>query len=134
MIVWACIATLILLVMLISYLDSEGIVMFRKNSPTQYFYPSDLKSMNLPAWQVTNTVPLVPDQAALAAMSYASTKHHNVMTWDVDSIELRREPGTATWIYSVSLTDRQSGQYNFEVVRVLMNGSVWKPSGERPRH
>jgi hypothetical protein len=132
-IVWACIATLILLVMLISYLDREGIVMFRKNGRTQYFYPSDLKTMNLPAWQVTNTIPLAPDEAVLAAMRYASAEHPNVTTWDVDNIELQPEPGTTVWFYRISLTDRKSGQYSFEVVSVLMNGTVWTPSAERPK-
>lgn len=33
----------------------------------QYFHPADLKAMGLPAWQVTNAIPLSPDQAVLAA-------------------------------------------------------------------
>jgi len=104
--------------------------MFRRNGPTQYFYPADLKTMNLPAWQVTNAIPLTPDQAVLAAMRHASTKHPGITTWDVDRIDLHKEFDT-TWTYSISLIGRGSGRYAFEVVRVLMDGSVWKPTTER---
>ena len=130
LVVCACLCTLILLIFLIGYLDREGLVMFRRNGPTQYFYPADLKTMNLPAWQVTNAIPLTPDQAVLAAMRHASTKHRGITTWDVDRIDLHKEFDT-TWTYSISLIGRGSGRYAFEVVRVLMDGSVWKPTTER---
>jgi|YelNatPaOPRAMG01_1025707.scaffolds.fasta_scaffold75110_1 hypothetical protein len=130
LVVCACLCTLILLIFLIGYLDREGLVMFRRNGPTQYFYPADLKTMNLPAWQVTNAIPLTPDQAVLAAMRHASTKHPGITTWDVDRIDLHKEFDT-TWTYSISLIGRGSGRYAFEVVRVLMDGSVWKPTTER---
>jgi hypothetical protein len=99
---------------------------------TNYYYPADLKGKNLPVWQVTNAIPVTPDQAVLAATGYLRTKYPSIASWDVDSIDLRREFGTA-WTYGVTLTDRQSGHYNLEVVRVLMDGSVWKPSEERQK-
>ena len=104
--------------------------MFRRSGPTAYFYPADLKAMSLPQWQVTNAIPLTPDQAVLAATRHLSAKHPSITAWDVDSIDLRKE-FDATWTYSISLTDRRSGRYEFEVVRVLMDGSIWKPTTER---
>lgn len=104
--------------------------MFRRSGPTQYFYPADLKTMNLPVWHGTNVMPLTPDQAVLAAMRHLSAEHPSATTWDVDSIDLRKEFDT-TWTYSVSLTDRRSGRYEFEVVKVLMDGRIWKPTTER---
>ncbi len=128
-VVCVCLCTLALLIFLIGYLEREGLVMFR-STPTRYFYPADLKTRNLPAWQVTNAIPLTPDQAVLAAMRHASTTHPGVTTWDVDGIHLQREFDT-TWTYNISLTDRRSGGYAFEVVRVLMDGSIWKPTTEK---
>jgi len=119
-----------LLIFLVGYLDREGLVMFRRSGSTEYFYPADLKAMNLPVWKGTNAMPLTPDQAVLAAMRHLSAKHPNITTWDVDSIDLRKEFDT-TWTYSISLTDRGSGRYEFEDVRVLMDGNIWKSTTER---
>ena len=102
----------------------------KRNTVTNYYYPADLKAKNLPTWQATNAIPLTPDQAVLAAMRHVSTKHPSVTKGDVDGIDLRKEFDT-TWTYSVSLTDRGSGRYEFEVVRVLMDGSIWMPTTER---
>ncbi len=101
-----------------------------RRTTTNYYYPADLKAKNLPPWHVTNTIPLTPDQAVLAATRHLSTKHPSTTNWDVDSIDLRKEFDT-TWTYSISLTDRRSGRYEFEVVRVLMDGSIWMPTTER---
>ena len=102
----------------------------KNNTATNYYYPADLRAKNLPTWQVTNTIPLTPDQAVLAAMRHVNTKHSTITKWDVDGIDLRKE-FDVTWTYSVSLTDRSSGRYEFEVVRVLMDGSIWMPTTER---
>ena len=102
----------------------------RSSTTTNYYYPADLKARNLPTWHVTNAIPLTPDQAALAAMSHVSTGHPSITTWDVDSIDLRKEFDT-TWVYRISMIDRRSGHYNFEVVKVLMDGSIWLPTTER---
>jgi hypothetical protein len=131
-VVCACLCTLVLLIFLVAYLDREGLVMFRRSGPTQYFYPADLKTMNLPAWHVTNAIPLAPDQAVLAAMRHLTAKHPSITTWDMDRIDLRKEFDT-TWIYDISLANRASGRYEFEVVRVLMDG-IWKPTTERRDH
>jgi hypothetical protein len=124
-----CLSAVTLVVLLIGYLDREGIISFRKSGATAYFHPADLKSMSLPQWQVTNAIPLTPDQAVLAAMRHLSTNHPSVIVWDVDSIDLRTFD--TTWTYNISLIDRRSGRYEFEVVRVLMDGSIWQPTTER---
>jgi len=129
-IVCGVISTITLVILLVGYLDREGIIMFRKNGPRAYFYPADLKSMNLPPWYITNAMPLTPDQAVLSAIRHLSTKHPNVVSWDVDSIDLRKE-FDATWTYSISLIDRRSGRYEFEVIKVLMDGSIWTPTTKR---
>lgn len=104
--------------------------MFRKSGPTHYYYTDDLKTMKLPPWQLTNAVPLAPDQAVLAATRHLTAKHPNITSWDVDSIEMRKEFDTI-WTYNISLVDRHSGRWMSEVVSVLMDGSIWKPSSEK---
>jgi hypothetical protein len=101
-----------------------------KSGRTDYYYPADLKTMKLPTWDVTNAIPLTPDRAVLAATRYLNTKQPDIVSWDVDRIELSHE-FDSTWTYIISLTDRHSGRYDFEIVRVLMDGNVWKPSPER---
>jgi hypothetical protein len=101
----------------------------RSSSRTEYYYPADLKSMNLPVWQVTNAIPVTPDQAVAAATRYLSPKHPDIASWDVENIDLSNSVGA--WVYQISLIDRHSGRYDFESVRVLMDGNVWKPSPER---
>ena len=117
--------TVLLLVSFVGHLGREGIVMFRRGE-TQYYRPAELTNLNLPEWHVTNSIPLSPDQAVAAAVRYASNKHPEIVKWEVDSISLRKETG-AIWVYNISLIDRGSGRYETEVVRVLMNGSIWKP-------
>jgi hypothetical protein len=129
LVVCACISTLILVVLLIGYLDREGIVMFR-SGPVAYYYPDDLKAMNLPAWHVTNAIPLSPDQATLAAMRHLSLKYPTNISWEVDKIDLEKE-FDSVWTYTISLVDRASGRDHFEVIKVLMNGNVWRPDGKR---
>jgi len=104
--------------------------MFRKSGSPAYFYPADMKAMSLPQWQVTNAIPLTPDQAVLAATRHLSTKRPGITSCEVDSVDLRKEFDT-TWTYSVSLTDHSSGRYEFQVVRVLLDGSIWQPTTER---
>lgn len=127
--VWGCIATLPLLYLLLVYLDSEGIVEFRRHSGVDYYYPADLQTMNLPSWDATNAIALPPEAAVKAAMRYASEQHPTVTAWDVDRIELRRWP-SGPWFYNVFLVDRQSGGYYAPMVSVLLDGNIWKPSKE----
>jgi len=102
-----------------------------KPQPTNYYYPADLKSMNLPVWDVTNDIPLTPDKAVLAASHYATSKHTDIAAWDVESIELRKEFGTTdTWVYGVSLVDPKSNRREYDI-HVLMDGSIWKPTTEK---
>ena len=96
---------------------------------TGYYYPADLKSMNLPTWQVTNAIPVTPDQAVMAAIRYYTPKHPDIASWDVDRIDL--SPSDGAWTYNITLIDRRSGRFDVEDVRVLMDGNVWKPSAER---
>lgn len=122
-----CICAITLIVFLIGYLDREGIIMFRRNSTTAYFYPADLKAMNLPQWQPTNAIPLSPDQAVLAAMRHLNTKYTNVTAWEVEHIELQKEVD-AIWAYTISLTSQSPGSHRYEIIRVLMDGSIWHPT------
>ena len=100
-----------------------------KTTTTGYYYPADLKSMNLPTWQVTNAIPVTPDQAVIAAIRYFTPKHADIASWDVDRIDL--SPSDGAWTYSIILIDRHSGRFDVEDVRVLMDGNVWKPSADR---
>lgn len=128
LVVFGGVSVVVLVVLLIGYMSRQG-VMFGTRGPTEYFSPADLKTMNLPQWQVTNAIPLAPDQAVLAAMRYLSVKRPSINSWDVRSIGLEKEFDT-TWTYCVSLADHRTGSHEFEVVRVLMDGSVWKPTTE----
>lgn len=100
-----------------------------KPATTSYYYPADLKKLKLPAWQVTNAIPVTPDQAVLSAYRYLTPRHPDVASWDVDRIELSSSDGV--WTYNVMLIDRRSGHFDVEDVRVLMDGNVWKPSLEK---
>ena len=126
--VWGCIATLPLLYLLFVYLDSEGIVELRKHPGVAYYYPAELQAMKLPSWNLTNAVPLSPDAAVTAAMHYASDRHPGAATWDVDRISLEKQGNGGIWSYNIGLIDRQSGRYDVEAARVLMDGSIWKPT------
>jgi hypothetical protein len=128
--IWGLIATLPLLYLLCVYLDSQGIVAFRRHPGVDYYYPADLEKMNLPSWHLSNSIPLSPDAAARAAMHYATEKHPEVTTWDADRISLEKWGSSGTWTYQIGLVDRQSGGYVDEEVRVLMDGSIWKPTKE----
>jgi hypothetical protein len=128
--IWGCIATLPLLYLLFVYLDSEGIVEFRRPAGVDHYYPADLQTMNLPRWNLTNAIPLSPDAAVKAAMQYASEKHPGATTWDVDRISLEKEGDGGIWSYDFFLIDRQSGRYDTETPKVLMDGSIWKPTKE----
>ena len=132
--IWGCITTLPLLYLVFVYLDSEGIVEFRKRHSVDYYYPTDLQTMNLPAWNLTNSIPLSPDAAVRAAMHYASEKHPGITSWDVDRISLEKQESGGIWSYNIDLIDRQSGRNSTEYPRVLMDGSIWKPTtAERKR-
>ena len=127
--IWGCIATIPLLYLLVVYLDSEGSVEFRRHPGVDYYYPADLQTMNLPSWNLTNAIPLSPDAAVGAAMRYATEQHPNISIWEVDRIFLEKQ-GSRIWSYNLGLIDRQSGRYVDAYVRVLMDGSIWKPTKE----
>ena len=128
--VWGCIATLPLLYLLLVYLDSEGLVEFRGHPGVDYYYPADLQAMKLPPWNLTNPIPLSPDAAVISAMRYASQKHPGVAAWEADRITLERQGSGVIWVYNIDLIDRQSGRYEAEGARILMDGSIWKPTKE----
>ena len=128
--VWGCIATIPLLYLLVVYLDSEGIVEFRRHAGADYYYPADLQKMNLPGWNLTNAIPLLPDAAVRAAMHYANETHPGVASWEVDSISLQKQGSGGIWTYNILLIDRQTGRYVDANARVLMDGTIWKPTKE----
>ena len=86
--------------------------------------------MNLPAWNLTNSIPISPDAAVRAAMHYASEKHTGITAWEADEISLEKEGDEGIWAYVIGLIDRHSGRYEEEYVRVLMDGRIWKPTKE----
>ena len=128
--VWGCIATLPLFYLLVVYLNNEGIAAFRRHPGAEYYYPADLQTMKLPTWNLSNAIPLSPDAAVRAAMQYASEKHPGIVSWEVDSISLERLGSGGIWSYRLELIDRISGRYATEYPRVLMDGSIWKPTKE----
>lgn len=124
--VWGCVATILLLYLVVEHLDSEGIVEFNRRSEVDYYFPADLQTMNLPHWELTNAVPLSPDAAVRAAMEYGKERHPGTLVWDVDRISLEQH-GKGVWLYNIDLVDRESGGYSAVSVKVLMNGRIWKP-------
>lgn len=123
-------AALPVIYLLVEYLDREGIIEFRHRSSVNYYYPADLQALKLPRWNPTNAAPLSPDAAVRSAMRFASEKHPGIRNWEVDRISLEKEGGDGIWIYNVDLIDRQSGNYVTEYPRVLMDGTIWKPTTE----
>lgn len=129
--VWGCIITIAFICLLAVYLDREGIVEFRKQPGVEYYYPADLQAMHLPAWDLTNRIPLSPDIAVVTAMHYASEQHATVVSWEIDRISLENMGGKGIWFYDVLLIDRKSGNYTTSDVRVLMDGNIWRPTSEK---
>jgi hypothetical protein len=125
--IWGCIATIPFLYWSCGYLEREGIAKFGRQVDAEYYYPADLQTMNLPDWNLTNAIPLSPDAAVRSAMRYATEKNPGITSWDVMDISLRR--GDGIWLYDIELTD-QSRHYVRTDAKVLMDGTVWKPTKE----
>ena len=66
--------------------------------------------MNLPVWQVTNAIPVTPDQAVATAIRYLIPKHPDIASWDMEGIDLSHDQGA--WVYRISFIDRHSGRYD----------------------
>jgi hypothetical protein len=98
---------------------------------TDYYSSEQLTNKSIPSWNPTNSIPLSPDKAVIAAIKYANSKRPNPLSWDVDGVELVKYSPQSSWFYSVTLTDRKSGAFESEIVRVLMNGEVWEPKGNK---
>jgi hypothetical protein len=126
--VWGVIVTAVLIVIgIYNLMNSE----WAPGASVKYYTPADLTTMGLPAWHLTNAVPLSPDQAIGSACRYATKQHPGVSNWDVDRIELVRETDDI-WTYHAFLVDRGTGRYETEDIRILMNGNVWEPKSGRP--
>ena len=128
--IWGCIATIPLLYFLVVYIDSEGIVEFRRHPGVDYYYPAELQNMNLPRWNLTNAIPLSPDAAVRTAMRHASEQHPGIVSWDIDRMSLEKQGSGGLWSYNIGLIDRRSGKYVDACVKVLMDGTIWKPTKE----
>jgi hypothetical protein len=98
---------------------------------TSYYSSAELTNSAIPLWNPTNTIPLSPDKAVIAAIDYANSKRPQPLSWDVDTVELRKLSPESSWFYIVTLTDRKSERYELEVIRILMNGKVWVPKGAK---
>lgn len=97
------------------------------------YQASDLETKNLPAWDVTNAIPITPDKAILSALSYVDNKVKTKHIWVVETINLYKVNGV--WLYDIFMVDREPGHSESEFVRVLMNGEVWKPESDlNPAH
>jgi hypothetical protein len=94
---------------------------------TRYYGSMELTNKNIPIWDPTNSIPLSPDKAVIAAIESANVGRLQPLSWDVDGVELHRYSPDTSWFYIVTLVDRRSGQYELQTVRVLMNGKVWMP-------
>jgi hypothetical protein len=73
LIAWGCLSFVTLVILLVGYLDREGILDFRTSGSTDYYYTADLEALHLPQWYGTNTIPLTPDHAVLAATRHLRT-------------------------------------------------------------
>ncbi|HWF20477.1 MAG TPA: hypothetical protein VG754_14495 [Verrucomicrobiae bacterium] len=98
---------------------------------TEYYDSKPLKDKSLPDWAGTNAIPLSPEKAVRKAIDYANSQKAHPVNWDVDAVELRRYSSDSAWFYTITLTDRKSGAYEFKVVRVLLNGEIWKPRNSK---
>ena len=98
----------------------------RDKTPTQYYYPTDLKTHTLPSWSPTNELPVSPNEAVSIALKYLSQKSGD-SPWNIETIELSPIEWTdpVTWEYSIRLS-RESPR-SLEIVRVLLDGAVWEP-------
>jgi uncharacterized membrane protein YkoI len=95
---------------------------------TDYYYTEDIKIADMPHWNPTNTIPLTPDKAVIAAMVYANKMAKSNKSWDVDEISLESNATRSDlWYYVIELVDRKSDENDVIIVRVLMNGEIWKP-------
>jgi hypothetical protein len=91
-----------------------------------YYSLVQLTNSPVPVWNGTNAIPLNPDLAVKAAIKYANLNISET-SWELDHLEIRRLSTETPWYYSISLTDGKSEPMQFETIRVLMNGEVWKP-------
>ncbi len=128
--VYACISTLALLVVLITWGSKEGFPGSGTSRQNAYYYPEDLIAMGLGPWHVTNAMRLAPDKAVLAAMQYLGSKYPGNASWDVDTIELRKEFDTA-WVYTITLKNLHAPKSPAEIIKVVMNGTIWEPTVKR---
>jgi hypothetical protein len=98
---------------------------------TIYYSLMELTNTAIPRWEATNAIPVSPDKAVVAAIEYANSMRPQSLSWDVDHMQLLKFSDDSCWFYIVDLIDRKSGRYESEVVRILMNGKVWKPEGSK---
>jgi len=125
---WLIVAllALVLLPIGVGYLTGAG-----SRGSSNYYGTQELTNNAVPVWNPTNSIPLSPDKAVIEAIKFANSKRPQPLSWDADSVELRKLSPESSWYYIVTLSDRKSGRYQLEVVRILMNGKVWKPKGSK---
>ncbi len=95
---------------------------------TDYYSLTQLTNSAIASWIPTNPIPLSPDAAVLAAIAHANSNRQQPLSWDIESVELTKLSSESPWFYTINLTDRKSGRYELESIRILMNGEVWVPS------
>ena len=95
--------------------------------PTRHvsYRVEELRGRSLPVWQVTNAIPLAPDKAVLAAIHHLASENPNTASWTAE--EVRLEQLAETWVYTILLRDN-GVKPRREVVRVLLDGQIWRPS------
>lgn len=94
-----------------------------------YYSMAQLTNTTMSKWNPQLPIPLSPDKAVASAINYANSNRPKPLNWDVDSIELNQY--SQFWFYAITLTDRQSGTYELDIIRILLDGDVWKPD-KRP--
>ena len=93
----------------------------------EYYVVADLKKLGLPTWNQTNNLPLTPELAIKAALAEVQSRYSNTTGWKVKHLELEWQVDDI-WVYNVTLTGPPGAH---EMLRVMMNGEVWRPKKGR---
>lgn len=102
-----------------------------RTGSTVTFSMGPLTNAVAPTWFPTNPIPLTPDKAVIIAEKYLNEKFGATnIYWEIEGIEIRRFGPATPWFYSIDLVNKSPASPPPEVVRVLLNGEVWKPESE----
>jgi hypothetical protein len=123
LICWASVATVVAALALWRYLDDAGFE-FGPIKDVDYYEIPDLRRLNLPSWNQTNTLPLSPELAVKLGLAEVQRRHPSDGEWALKHLELERQYDDV-WAYNLTFTQRTG--LGHDVIRVLMSGEVWQP-------